>query len=150
MGTNFYLADARYMTQSEIECAEHFDQNALVCHRSGTKEGMVYSLGVHPICFFNLPRDTRLINDNCSDIASIGDLFDAITKEGAILKTPPEVQKESNEQIKEWLLSLPDIGGWAIFRDEKKAVANGASADSLFTPQPTAEQYLKRKHKPRY
>lgn len=145
MSTQFYLADAHYMIKDEIERAEAFDENAFVCHVSNVREGMTYSLGIHPLYLLNIPKDSRLVNDNGSKIQTIGDLLEAINKEGAILKTPFEVLNEDNEFLREYLLSLPDIGPWAIFKDEKRAVAEGVSPDSLFVLPPNAEHYLKRK-----
>ena len=64
MSTRFYLADERYMTEAEITDAEVFDESALICQKSTGPDGAIFTLEIPNIPFYNLRRESRVVNDN--------------------------------------------------------------------------------------
>ena len=148
MTTQFYLADPRFMKPQEMELAESYDDSAFLCsrHLAGTSEGKVqilYSLGIPTIILYNLPRDTRIVNNNNAGIQTIGDLLDSI-KENGIVEHMEERQRKNEEGIRDWLLSRPDLGGWHQFRWAKKMVEKDPKAVP-FPEKIGAMQYIDRK-----
>lgn len=148
MTTNFYLADSRFMSSQEIELAESYNDSAFLCSRcftsrDGSKPKLLYSLGIPTIMLYNLPHDTRIVNNNNVDIQSIEELLDSIGREG-ILEHMEERQRGYQESMRLWLLSRPDFGEWSKLRWAKKMVEK----DSEVVPFPEAVgamQYINRK-----
>lgn len=148
MTTQFYLADPRFMKPQEIELAESYDDSAFLCsrHCAGTREGkakLLYSLGIPTIMLYNLPRDTRIVNNNGAGIQTIGDLLDSIEENG-IVEHMEERQRKNEEGIRDWLLSRPDLGEWHQFRWAKKMVEKDPKAVP-FPEKIGAIQYIDKK-----
>jgi len=100
MGTNYYLADRRYMTSEQIKKAESFlDENAFVCNQSYNGERKLFSLGIDPFYLFNYPANTKIINDNSSIIGTFGELVKVIESDDSKLRMPDEVEKKDYEYI---------------------------------------------------
>jgi len=136
MGTNFYLADEMYMTTEQIERAKSLvDGASFVCHKSHTKDGDVFSLGIDPVYLFSFPANIRLINDNSSGIKTIGELVQAIESEGSKLRLPNEVAEQDYEHIENWLRSHRGHEEWDRF-------INFIDVESLFKPRKNANSFF--------
>lgn len=141
MGTNYFLADSRYMTPQEIELAHRYDQNALLCHRAGGRdlEGkvqLIYTLEIPTTLFFNLPSEVQLVNNNNDlEVKTIGDLIAQMERGGKIIPVDEAVKldKEAHER---WIRSRPNTEAWRSFM-------LGYGLDETLT----AGQYLSRVHK---
>ena len=52
------------MTEAEITDAEVFDESALICQKSTGPDGAIFTLEIPNIPFYNLRRESRVVNDN--------------------------------------------------------------------------------------
>lgn len=143
MGTNYYLADSRYLSPTEIEQAHKYDQNALLCHKAvggrdiEGKVQLIYTLEIPTIRFFNLPSDLQLVNNNNDlEVKTLGDLIAQIERRGGQIITVDEAVKLRKEAHKQWLHSRPNTEAWRSFISEYD-----------FEEVPTAGQYLSRANK---
>ena len=124
MGTDYYLADPMYMNPSEIHRAHQFEQDTLLCHRSGGRDPngkphLVYTLEVPNIIFFNLPRDVLLVNSN-NDIHAntLGELINQIERLNSKIITVTTAEEMRREAKEQWLRTRPDTAAWNSFLDQ--------------------------------
>lgn len=119
MSTEFFLADERYMSEAEIADARSFSESALICQKSKGSTGAVFTLEVPNITFYNLPRDTRVVNNNNNlKINTVGDLIDATREETSRVIPRHEAEQDAKAELaelrderkfqKEWRGILPE------------------------------------------
>ena len=102
MATNFFIADKRFMKENELQDAERFKSEALLCTQSSMWQGKGnrFSLKVKSILFFNIPWDVRLVNDNNSSISTVWELIKRANMEENKIVPIHETEKALEELMK--------------------------------------------------